>query len=235
MVTGPLAMFRLQPAKLARNAVITAALLLLALLSHAGRQYLIPRAEGIARPDRLATLTHRTEMWAEAWPTVRRSLPFGTGLGTSRFILLSEGEAQEAAEVGAAAPHLHSQHMLMLAETGVVGFVLLWLLFARFGLAGIECYSLPRGALSDLGFVLVCSCLVVAGDSFIHGWMLSAGSAYALLFWVIVTLLLKSERLARAQRIAAHGRGRAAAPPHAVPRPGGDTSAPPDGEPKAQE
>ena len=139
-------------------------------------------------------------MWEQAWPTIRNHLAFGLGLGNSRFILLSGRAAeQEAAQIGGTGATLHSQHIVILAELGVLGLLWLWAFMAAIGLTGIRMWKCPRSPMSDLSFVLFCSCVLVFADSFLHGWMSSAGSPLALLFWILVALCLKSERLARAE------------------------------------
>jgi len=196
-VAGMLAQYRLDRAKLIRHVSLIIPVLVLAVLTQAGHEYLESHTKQLARVERVKTLTHRTEMWAESWPAIRKNLPLGSGLGNSRFILLSDEERKDAAtEVGAVAAHLHSQHILMLAELGVPGLMLLWAFIMHVCVIGVQLWRYPKSPMADLGFALFCSCLVVFGDSFLHGWMLSAGSAYALLFWMIVSLMLKSERYA---------------------------------------
>jgi O-antigen ligase len=195
-VMGAAAQLRLDRARFFRSLLFLVPLIALALLTQAGRSALETRAERLARMERVGTLTHRTEMWREAWPQVVRHLRLGMGLGNSRFILMSEEEEEAAAKVGATAANLHSQHLLMIAELGVLGLALLWLFFVRVGISGVRMWALPKRPLADLCFALCCSCGVVFGDSFLHGWMLSAGSAFALLFWTIAALMLKSERFA---------------------------------------
>jgi len=196
-VAGTLAQYRLDRAKLIRHVSLIIPVLALIVVTQVGHEYLESHSKRLARVERVKTLTHRTEMWDEAWPAIKKSLPLGSGLGNSRFILLSEEERERRAdEVGAIAAHLHSQHILMLAELGFPGLLLLWLFIMRVSVIGARLWTFRNNAMADLGFVLFCSCLVVFGDSFLHGWMLSAGSAYALLFWIIVSLMLKAERFA---------------------------------------
>jgi O-antigen ligase len=198
-----LAQWRLGRDKLLRYGVLIVPLLALVLLTEMGRGYLESRATTLARMDKAGTLTHRTEMWEQAWPTIQNHLAFGMGLGNSRFILLSgQTQEQEAAQIGGTGATLHSEHIVMLADLGVPGLLWLWAFMAVIGLAGIRMWKSPRSPLSDLGFILFCSCLVVFADSFLHGWMSSAGSPFALLFWILVALCLKSERLGRAEVLA---------------------------------
>jgi O-antigen ligase len=203
VIAGVLAQIRLDRARFMRKLAIIVPLLILVLLTQVGREYFGSRASGIARTERLATLTHRTEMWRAAWPTIRESLPVGMGLGNSRFILMDESDVASAAKVGGTAAHLHSQHILMLAELGFLGLFLLWAFMIATVYMAIKSWALPLGPLSDLTIILACSCIVVFGDSFLHGWMLSAGSAFALMFWIIVCLMIKSRRFACAEIAAA--------------------------------
>jgi len=202
-VAGLMAQWRLDRAKLTRYGLALLPLVVLTMVSPTGREYFGSRAEQLARPERIGTLTHRTEMWQDAWPEIREDLVIGTGLGTSRFILFEDPEAREgASQVGAVGAHLHSQHVLMLAETGVLGLALLWAFMLYVGFAGASIVRLRPSALSDMAFSLFCACVFVFADSFIHGWMLSAGSPFALLFWAIVAMFLKARRLAQAEPIA---------------------------------
>ena len=218
VLAGGLAQWRLGREKLLRYGLLIVPLLALALLTEVGRDYLESRASSVARLERVATLTHRTEMWEQAWPTIRNHLAFGLGLGNSRFILLSGPEAeQEAAQIGGTGATLHSEHIVVLAELGILGLLWLWTFMAAMGWTGMRMWRSPRSPLSDLGFILFCSCLVVFADSFIHGWMFSAGSPLALLFWILVALCLKSERLGRAE-VSARARSIGARNAGEIPR-----------------
>ena len=198
-VAGFLALSRLDPERLTRRLILIVPIVLLVMLTQYGREHLGSHAERLARVERLRTLTHRTEMWQEAWPEVRRNLPLGMGLGNSRFILMEDEAEQAATGVGATTAHIHSQHVLMIAELGIPGIVMLWIFFMMIGVMGLRLWVMPRSPTTDLAFVGVCSCAMVMADSFIHGWMLSAGSPFALLFWSLVAVTFKADRLGRAE------------------------------------
>jgi O-antigen ligase len=200
-VAAVLAQWRLDRAKLFRYAFLFMLLLGLVLVTEAGPWYLETGAERLARLNRAATLTHRTEMWVRAWPTIRQNLLCGVGLGNSRFILMTKGAEEEAAtQIGGTAANLHSQHVVLLAETGILGYAIFWVFLGSMCRLGLRAWRAPRSPLNDLTFALFCSFLVAFGDSFLHGWMFSAGSSLALLFWSLVALCLKSERLAKTER-----------------------------------
>lgn len=198
-----LAQWRLDKTVVTRNLMLAIPLVTLVLASEVGRQYFENHAEKLARLEAAKTLTHRTEMWEQAWPTIKQHWLTGVGLGNSRFILLtSHSEEQEAEQIGGTAANLHSQYVVTLAETGIVGLLLLAIFMLFICFKGMGLWRVPRTPFSDLSFVLVCSCLFAFADGIVHGWMFSAGSPYALLFWSLVVLCLKSERLAQAERAA---------------------------------
>ena len=192
-----LAQWRLDKTVVTRHLILAVPLLALVLASEVGRDYLQTRTTELARVERVATLTHRTEMWEQAWPSIKAHWMTGMGLGNSRFILLtSKAQEQEASQIGGTAATLHSQYLVTLAEMGVFGLILLILFVIYMCFKGLRMWRVPRTPMSNTSFILMCSCLFAFADGVLHGWMFSAGSPYALFFWAIVALCLKSERLA---------------------------------------
>ena len=173
-----------------------------------GRTEIATWGTQVARADTVGTLTHRTDMWREAIVEFKRHPFFGIGFGNSRFVLLTEEERERSvSEIGAAAENLHSQHVDVLIDLGVVGAAFLWTFMAYFLFRGFGCYFAHRGFTADTRFLIFCSIFAVFLDTFLSGWLYSAGSMFCLAFWILVVAFLACDRLERdrARRGAATG------------------------------
>jgi len=195
-VAGTITQARLDRRKLATGLLLGMGLAATVGLTRIGFEQIGSAAEKLARKERLATLTHRTEMWREAWPHFRKSPLLGIGFGTSRFVLMDEDSAESAAgTIGAYAAALHSEHVEMLIEMGVVGYAFLLGLLAYVVSLGMRAFQRRRAPLSDLSVALFASILVVFADMIIHSWILSAGNSTCVIFWILVALFLKTSGL----------------------------------------
>jgi O-antigen ligase len=162
------------------------------MLTRLGVEELRAGAGRLARAESVGTLTHRVDMWREAWPYFESSPLVGIGFGTSRFVLLSSEEAETASStIGATAAPIHSEHVEMLVEMGVVGYAFLIGFFACMGARGVNTLRQRRGPLQDLGVALSACILAVFCDTILHSWLLSAGNSQTVMFWIIVVLLLR--------------------------------------------
>lgn len=192
-VAGAITQARLDRRKLAIGLLLGMGLAAMVGLTRIGFEQIGSAAQKLARKERLATLTHRTEMWQEAWPHFRKSPLLGIGFGTSRFVLMEEESAESAAgTIGASAAALHSEHVEMLIEMGVLGYAFLVGFLAYIVSLGAKAFQRRRAPLSDLSVALFASILVVFADMIIHSWILSAGNSTCVIFWTIVALFLKT-------------------------------------------
>jgi len=195
-VAGVVTQTRLDKKKLATGLVIALVLAGIGGLTRIGVAEFRAGAEALARKESLGTLTHRTEMWREAWPHFRKSPLLGIGFGTSRFVLMDEGSAESAAgTIGASAAALHSEHVEMLIEMGALGYAFLLGFIAYVAYLGVNAFQRGRAPMADLSVALCGVILVVFTDMIIHSWILSAGNSTCVIFWMIVALFLKTSRL----------------------------------------
>ena len=198
LIAGAITQARLDKRRLATGLVIVLALAGTAGLTRIGVAKFRAGTEKLAREESLRTLTHRTEMWRAAWPHFRRSPLLGIGFGTSRFVLMEEESAESAAgTIGASAAALHSEHVEMLIEMGVMGYAFLLGFIVYVVYLGMNAFQRGRAPMPDLSVALFGVILVVFADMILHSWILSAGNSQCVLFWIIVTMFLKTTVLAR--------------------------------------
>ncbi|MFH0964195.1 MAG: O-antigen ligase family protein [Planctomycetota bacterium] len=183
-----------------------AAIIVIGVLGVVGNQllqsFVLQKTEHLIRAERLATLTHRTELWRRAWPYVKAKPILGSGFGVSRYIFYDP-----QIEAGTFDPSdtyyttLHSMHIQVAVDLGIVGVFFLWALLAYIGYLGIRILlERDRSPERALAAGLLGGCIVVAMDTVIHGWLDSAGSQGAFLFHVMFACLLQATAQWREER-----------------------------------
>lgn len=152
----------------------------------------------ITRTKHIHTLSGRLELWEEGLDAIQGRQLVGLGWGNSR--LLQGADPDAALEKGhvSNASNLHSTHIQILVDVGILGLGLLWAFSARVLLAGWTLLRSQRTERST-ACVMVLACFVSAlADSFVHGSVLSTGSPSALIFWSSAVIVLKeADRIRR--------------------------------------
>jgi hypothetical protein len=145
----------------------------------------------ITRTGRLHNLSGRLELWEEGRDAVRGREVLGLGWGASR--LLHGADPDEALERGyvRGASNLHSTHVQILVDLGLVGLGTLWMLCLQVLWSGWRLLLQPRSPRSESS-VMVLACFVASlADTFVHGSVLSTGSPSAMIFWACCAYILK--------------------------------------------
>ena len=137
--------------------------------------------------------THRMDLWREAWPYIEEHPIRGTGFGFSRYIFEAKIRTDGLDPLAFHGRTLHSMHIQVLVDLGIVGLVFLEVFIIYLLVQGWKIFfRRDRTPERALAAALFASCLVVCMDSFIHGWLYSAGSQCALLFHVIAACTLQA-------------------------------------------
>jgi len=137
--------------------------------------------------------THRWDLWMDAVPYIKDRPILGTGFGYSRYIFDERIEREGLDPMAYHGRTLHSMHVQVLVDLGIVGVVFLEAFIIYLLVQGAQVFFKRDGTRERaLAAALFASCLVVCMDSFVHGWLYSAGSQCALLFHVIAACTLQA-------------------------------------------
>lgn len=161
------------------------------LASRGAQAFLSEKTAHLVRAERLGTLTHRTELWARAWPYILDKPFFGSGFGVSRYIFY--GDQVDLNQLSVADVYyttLHSMHIQAAVDLGIVGVSFLWLMIGYIFAVGAKT-AMHKDNTSERGMTaaLFAACAVVAMDTVIHGWLYSAGSTAAIFHAMFVCML----------------------------------------------
>ena len=162
--------------------------------SPALRERVQEKTAHLVRAERLATLTHRTELWAKAKPYIIEKPFFGSGFGVSRWIFYAD--VMDLSDLNPEELYyttLHSMHIQILVDLGLIGLVFLWLLMFYVPLQGVRLLIQKDSTTERALAAAFCAGVSVALlDTFVHGWLYSAGSALCLLFHVMFAMFLRA-------------------------------------------
>jgi len=179
--------------------------------NRAAQAYLTEKTAHLVRAERLGTLTHRTELWARAWPYILDKPFFGSGFGVSRYIFY--GDQVNLSQLTPADIYyttLHSMHIQTAVDLGIIGVLFLWLMLAYIIAVGAK-VAVNKDNMSERGMTaaLFATCFIVALDTVIHGWLYSAGSQFTIMFHVAFVCMLQAmaQWTFRRRRAASHGPG----------------------------
>ena len=179
--------------------------------NRAAQAYLTEKTAHLLRAERLGTLTHRTELWARAWPYIVDKPFFGSGFGVSRYIFY--GDQVNLTQLTPADIYyttLHSMHIQTAVDLGIIGVLFLWLMLAYIIAVGAK-VAVNKDNTSERGMTaaLCAACIVVALDTVIHGWLYSAGNQMTALFHMMFACMLQgiAQWTFRRRRAASHGPG----------------------------
>ena len=178
--------------------------------SRAAQAFLSDKTAHLVRAERLGTLTHRTELWARAWPYIMEKPFFGSGFGVSRYIFYGDQvNLNQLTPADLYYTTLHSMHVQTAVDLGIIGVLFLWLMLAYIFLLGAK-IAMFKDSTSERGMAaaLFATCVVVALDTVIHGWLYSVGNQMTVVFHIVFVCLLQ----AMAQWPLARGTAPAAMP-----------------------
>lgn len=128
----------------------------------------------------------------------------GHGFGTSRYARwrwthLNEEYIEWTQSINSTEVQqlAHNQHVQMFFETGIIGLILLWIIFAQILKRGVlvtRISNTPESFMLKIMFLSVCYHLL---DSFSHDGLLSSGNPASYLFWLKAGFLVQGYRVLR--------------------------------------
>ena len=157
----------------------------------------------VVRENSLTTLSGRLQRWEAGFHQFLQHPVFGLGYKaasrTEVEIHVATGDGGVIRNITEEGQNLHSQPLEAMVDLGIGGGVLFLALMA----AVVTRFRRLARAASDpriaaAGAAITGTAVAVTLDSFFHNWLLTPGSPYALVFWCVVGLGLRLERLAHA-------------------------------------
>lgn len=166
----------------------------------------------ITRTKHIHTLSGRLELWEMGWNAAQESPVVGLGWGASRSLGM-EFDMDAIMKGGGLnfASNLHSAHVQLLVDLGVVGLAVFWLFSLCVLWAGVRVFRAPKSPHNELVVIIFASWTGMFADTFVHGGVFSIGSPSALIFWTFASIVLKQADLVEA--IAAFPESARRAPP----------------------
>ena len=172
----------------------------------------------LARLDTISRISGRLERWRSGFDAARQAPVLGLGYMASQRVPMSieldHEEGEDTVVITSWGENFHSQPVETLVDLGIPGLVLFFALivslvrrFRRLAKSAVDPGVAPlAAALAGTTFVMVI-------DSFFHNWLLTPGSPYSLLYWCLIGIGLRLERI---DRDAAAAVGALARTPRAI-------------------
>jgi hypothetical protein len=114
-------------------------------------------------------------------------------------------DAERASTYGysGGATNLHSAHLQLLIDVGIVGIAVFWSFCACVLMAGRWILAAPRTPRNAFALVIFASALGMLADTWVHGSIWSMGNPTTLIFWGLCAVAIKEGDRARRMTLEA--------------------------------
>jgi O-antigen ligase len=157
----------------------------------------------ITRTKHLSTLSGRVELWEMGWEEAQGHMMFGQGWGHSRTLGGMDAERASTYGYSGGATNLHSAHLQLLIDVGIVGIAVFWSFCACVLMAGRWILAAPRTPRNAFALVIFASALGMLADTWVHGSIWSMGNPTTLIFWGLCAVAIKEGDRARRMTLEA--------------------------------